>query len=107
MYGGHSAAFFNETWEWSGFEWTKRRPTTSPPAPNSSNAPPDTYLSYDPAHHRTLMMRSDLPDVWEWDGTTWTQVVSETTQRAGPLTWDAAHGRTLMFNEYLWWRLPD
>ncbi len=85
MYGGMDAGSLepgvslptsrDETWNWTGSNWLRLRPSTSPPGGACS-------MAYDPDVQRmVLATQSDLdgngpPQIWLWDGTTWTRAAS-------------------------------
>jgi hypothetical protein len=85
MFGGTDAGSLNPgvslptshdgTWNWTGSNWLRLRPSTSPPGGACS-------MAYDPdVHALVLATQSDLygngpPEIWLWDGNTWTRAAS-------------------------------
>ncbi|MFQ5505461.1 MAG: Kelch repeat-containing protein [Planctomycetota bacterium] len=64
----------DDTWEYDGRSWKRRRPLSSPP-PRYGHA-----MAFDPVGKRILLYggfsgaMQALSDTWAWDGRTWTQL---------------------------------
>jgi len=67
-----------ETWEWDGFDWTKRTLATAPAARESA------AMVFDSTRNRTVLFSGRtnrdiqapalVADTWEYDGTTWRRI---------------------------------
>jgi hypothetical protein len=72
MVGGFDGMFFHsDTWTWTGTDWRKLQPATSPTARGSAIAELDKA-------NGTVVMFSGIGDLnvydtWTWDGSTWTR----------------------------------
>ncbi|MBK8980160.1 MAG: hypothetical protein IPM29_30025 [Planctomycetes bacterium] len=75
LFGGRdtaTGAALSDTWEWDGATWTRRMPTTNPPA-RLGHA-----MVHDPRRGIVVMTggmngTTWFNDVWEWDGIEWRQ----------------------------------
>ncbi|HEX3833548.1 MAG TPA: putative Ig domain-containing protein [Solirubrobacteraceae bacterium] len=74
--GGHTggAPDFDDTWVWTGTNWSQQHPATSPPARDFA------VLVFDPATGQMLLASGlfaatgqAVNDVWTWSGSTWTR----------------------------------
>ena len=102
MFGGggsdERAPAFNDTWTWDGKTWSKRTPTTSPPATVGPT------LVYDAKLGRVVAIvdvPGDATQTWTWDGNSWAQL-HPTAELQGPkfglgAAYDPAHGSIVMF----------
>jgi hypothetical protein len=102
-WAGPPEGVVNDTWEWSGTDWTERHPLISPPARRDANMVYDSARgvmvlfggrTYDPA---------GLPfgDTWEWDGDNWTQrfpAHSPAPRMQAQMAYDMARGVTVLFS---------
>jgi hypothetical protein len=87
--GGHDAGSvnYNETWEWSGEDWTLR--TDLPASPSARWA---VSMAYDEDCQRVFLfggltgLTNQYKDTWTYDGKTWTQVAASWQPSA---RWDA------------------
>ncbi|MGE0707410.1 MAG: bifunctional serine/threonine-protein kinase/formylglycine-generating enzyme family protein [Planctomycetota bacterium] len=96
---------FDDTWEWDGRAWTRRRPLHAP-SPRRGAA-----LAYDPGRGLTVLFggwdrRCRLCDTWTWDGEDWRLV--STGVRPGPrsmaeLAWDPARRRLVLIGGTARW----
>jgi hypothetical protein len=86
---------FADTWTGDEVRWTKRSPTTSPPA--RLGFPFVPWMTWDPSHDRALLFGGRLSklvntpwdmvtphyasfgDTWAWDGNNWTHVAGSTS----------------------------
>ena len=104
LYGGDNGAgdccdtYYNDTWQWDGFNWIQQFPTVQPPA----RALP--ALGYDLKSQQVVMFGGyitpgvGLDDTWVWDGITWTQIE---TSRMPESSWAAAMNYDPGFNGLL------
>jgi hypothetical protein len=82
--GSDGSSAPTDTWTGFGASWTKRMPTTSPPA--RWGWPGRPFMAWDPSNNRMLMFGGRTPglsglslgDTWAWDGNTWTQLAGPT-----------------------------
>jgi uncharacterized protein (TIGR03382 family) len=91
LYGGYVSGdrLLDDTWEWDGHAWERKRPSTSP-GPSAGHA-----MVFDSDRARVVLVgglqypAGDPPyKVWEWDGMDWT---ARTTNR-GPRPLSDARG---------------
>jgi hypothetical protein len=103
MYGGYNTSHgdYDETWQWSGTDWTLLAPAHSPGVRD------DFTMVADPAHSRVVLYggysgSSDLHDTWTWNGTDWTQATTTgPSARVDTMaTYDPRLGRVVMFGGY-------
>jgi hypothetical protein len=83
LFGGYYFAgkdiFFDETWEWDGFNWKKLDPETKPYSRYNHE------MVYDSERGRVVMFGGVMPwyyggtnnETWEWDGTDWRQIAGD------------------------------
>jgi len=95
---GPSGGLRNDTWEYDGVNWTRRSPTTSPPA-RARHA-----MAFDSFRSRTVLFGgwggSPLNDTWEWDGMDWkliNQPTSPPSRSEHAMAYDSARLRIIMF----------
>jgi len=106
--GGLAPPYTNDTWEWTGFNWTEVCTT----APCTSLIPGGRSLAasaYDSTRRRMVLFggnnSSDLGDTWEYDGTQWYQLctvspcsTTKPTSRSGAaMAFDSTRNRTVLF----------
>jgi hypothetical protein len=95
LFGG-----YNDTegalWQWDGTSWSIREPGGPPPQENHA-------MVFDSARSRTVLFDVSAR-TWEWDGAHWTEACTGAcasalpdVRRFGAMTYDAAHGATLLF----------
>jgi len=101
LFGGGDAwgkPLFNDTWEWNGITWSRRKPASSPPV---SGRP---AMTYDAARQRVVLVSRGSGDTtWEWDGKNWTQCTSPSLQFYDmAVAYDAVSGSTLLLNADGW-----
>jgi len=99
LFGGNQA--LDETWVWSGSDWTQAFFTTPAPAPRQGAS-----LVYDPTSRQALMVGGQLAtgapaaDMWAWQGNTWVPVhppgrLPPPSSQA-PIAWDRARGDAVL-----------
>lgn len=99
MFGGYVGTGLNDTWVWTGGNWVRRLPATSPI---------DRWghrMVFDAARNEVVMFggtRSTgrLNDTWVWNGTTWTQKTpanSPSVRDYFSMAYDAARQRVVIF----------
>lgn len=71
---GGQPAFFGDTWEWNGTQWSAHFGIAGP-SPRRANG----VLVYDRLRNRTVLhggsnASSTLQDTWEWNGSAWAQL---------------------------------
>jgi len=103
LFGGASANYFGDTWEWDGNSWSQR--SNDGPAPRYLHA-----MAYDSARGRVVLFGGsyydngdhNFGDTWEWDGASWTQVsTTGPTPRFGhAMAFDPIIRRTVLFGGY-------
>ncbi len=90
----------DDTWEWDGRWWTRRRPAHRPPARHGHS------LAYDEERGRVVLFggqgRDHFPsdDTWEWDGYDWVErrpPQSPAAREAAALAYDAGRRRVVLF----------
>jgi hypothetical protein len=92
----------NDTWEWSGTDWTEIVTATSPLAREGHG------LIFDSFRNLVVLFGGQVPgivygDTWEYNGTTWTQKapVDTPTPRVYPtLSFDSSRSRAVLFGGY-------
>ena len=86
LFGGYrnsDGAVLNDTWEWSGTNWTLRTPASSPPARYSASMAHETSTGKTYLFGGYSAGGDHLSDTWEWNGTTWTVKFETPNQRTG------------------------
>ncbi len=85
LFGGDNAAgdccdtYYNDTWEWDGFNWVQQFPPAQPPA----RALP--ALGYDVKSSQVVMFGGyitpgvGLDDTWTWNGANWNELQTSRT----------------------------
>jgi hypothetical protein len=103
LFGGTTNGTYNgtnETWAWTGTNWSELAPASSPPARLRAS------MAMDPASGQLILFggygfgQTDLGDMWEWNGSTWTQVSPPTlpTARAdASMAFDVSTGKLVLF----------
>jgi hypothetical protein len=103
LFGGTSNGTYNgtnETWEWTGSDWTELLPASSPRARLRAS------MAMDPLSGQLLLFggygvgQVDLGDMWAWNGSTWAQMTPPTipTSRAdASMAFDGATGTLVLF----------
>jgi serine/threonine protein kinase len=99
--GQTSGGYLNDTWTWTGTNWTQLAPATSPP---------DRYIAcmtYDPAARQLVLFGGynglALDDTWTWDGTTWIQRSAATSPPArdqAATAYDPATSQIVLFGGF-------
>lgn len=110
LFGGlatdQGSSALNDTWEWTGSDWTKITTAKSPPARGIHGA-----IAYDAKRERVVIRGGGTApgstlygDTWEYDGTNWTEVTAAgPTARVAPaLAFDKAHGVSVLFGGGSW-----
>jgi hypothetical protein len=109
--GSDDNGFFNDTWQWTGTNWTKLQSDSFSPGANQPAQRAGSVMAYDNARQRTVLFGGSgwtgfLNDTWEWNGTTWTRMQADTatpgdsqpSRRTGAvLAYDSVRGRTVLF----------
>src|SRR5262249_6849335 len=103
VFGGDTptSTALNDTWEWDGKLWLKRRPSGALPPPRYSHA-----MTFDVARGGMVgfggvgASGAGLHDTWEWDGEAWTERLP--THVPGPgwgltLTFDPSRNVSVLF----------
>ena len=99
IFGGEgSGGDTNDTWAWTGTEWSQLSPTTPP----STRYGPS--LAYDPALAEIVLFggnhNGSVNDTWTWNGTNWTQLTTATSpppRDTGTLGYDGATDQLILF----------
>jgi hypothetical protein len=99
VFGGLNGTARNETWLWSGGNWTLAVPAQSPPARYGA------ALVYDESRGEVVLFGGTtgsgyLNDTWVWDGANWAQkspATSPPVRGYASAAFDAARGETLLF----------
>jgi hypothetical protein len=89
----------NDSWSWSGADWTELTP------PNSPSLRSQSALAFDPSMGKLLLFggsnaQSNLDETWTWDGVTWTKLTPPDSPpgRAGAgMAFDESSGNMVMF----------
>jgi hypothetical protein len=89
-----------QTWTWGGGNWSRKSPSTSPPARS------DGLLSYDESHRVVILQGGQarsgaLNDTWEWDGSGWRRRESahapDPPQQPGSMAYNPVAHEMLLF----------
>jgi hypothetical protein len=98
---GTAGGFLGGTWVWTGQDWRKLHPKTSPSARHNAD------LIYDAATQTVVMFGGYngryLGDTWTWDGVTWTQqhsAAEPSPRDTGSFAFDAATGTGVLFGGF-------
>jgi hypothetical protein len=103
LFGGTTSGTYNgtnETWAWTGSNWSELLPASSPPARLRAT------MAMDPRSGQLLLFggygvgQADLGDMWSWNGSSWTQLTPPTlpTSRAdASMAFDGATGTMVLF----------
>lgn len=88
----------SDTWEWDGFGWTRRMPSSSPPA-RFGHA-----MAYDSTRGRVVLFggwgRDLFADTWEWDGNFWIERSpgnAPAPRYAHAMAYDSARRQVVLF----------
>lgn len=105
---GRTVMFVNgKTFEYDGTTIVRKTPTDPGGDGNPGSAPTKVALAYDSARNVVIFVGRYLLDVglvrnetWEWDGASWARRTSTPSLEAiaGPLAYDAARARTVLYN---------
>lgn len=73
LFGGYNGTtYLQDTWTWSGSNWTSPSPTTKPAVREEAS------FGYDSSTSQMILFGgysgSDLSDTWSWSGTNWTSL---------------------------------
>jgi hypothetical protein len=102
LFGGTSAngAYFCDTWEWDGENWTQ----VAEFGPGNRT---DFGLAHDAARGRVVLFggnagsngSSKAQDTWEWDGESWTQMAESgpPSRDSHTMAFDSVRNRTILF----------
>jgi hypothetical protein len=103
LFGGTANGTYdgtNETWAWTGTDWTEEAPASSPPARLRAT------MAMDPASGQLLLFggygvgQVDLGDMWAWNGSTWAPMNPPTLPGAradASMAFDVATGKMVLF----------
>ena len=103
LFGGTTNGTYNgtnETWAWTGSNWSELFPASSPPARLRAT------MAMDPSSGQLLLFggygigQVDLGDMWAWNGSSWMQLTPPTlpTSRAdASMAFDSATGTIVLF----------
>ena len=101
---GTGGGFLGDTWIWTGRDWRRLHPATSPPARHNAD------VIYDAATQNVVLFGGYdgryLGDTWTWDGATWTEQHSMplgTTplpRDTGSFVYDAATGTGVLYGGF-------
>lgn len=93
--GGPGGRPLADTWQWDGSNWFL---LAAPVAPGTSDSP---ALAYDSARDRVILFDGQT---WEWGGQRWMlQSPSSSPGVLGPLAFDSARQRTVLFGRGETW----
>ena len=90
----HGSSATRETWERVGVRWVK--------VTADSGGPDHGRMAYDAERQRVVLFGAgdDLDETWTWDGQEWERQTPERSprgRRGFGITYDAAHGRVVIF----------
>jgi hypothetical protein len=105
LFGGMGAnnRGLDDTWVWSGTNWTRKSPAIGPPARY------EHAMAYDPVRKRVVLFGGvteaeiDANDTWTWDGANWARAippVSPPGRNGHGLAWDAARQVLLLYGGF-------
>lgn len=98
--GVNGAAFYSDTWTWSGTQWTARSPGTSPSARWACATVWDpsrqALLFIGGSEWVTLSGERGLSDVWAWSGTNWSSIALPIPRYALGAAYDSARQRVVL-----------
>jgi hypothetical protein len=102
LFGGHvlgSTGKFSDTWEWDGYLWTQKTPTSRPTGRT------ETAMAYDAKNKKSILFgghdgQRTLSDTWQWDGFVWKRL--SPTNNPSPrsdhaMSYDSARGVIVLF----------
>jgi hypothetical protein len=96
-------AYYGDTWTFNGSTWSQLRPTNSPDPRR------DAMMTYDSVRNVLVLFGGYGPtaspccnfsDTWTFNGTTWTKqsvTPSPSARDTGMMTFDTAHGNSVLF----------
>ena len=92
----------NETWVWSGSNWSKLSPAASPPgALRSIDGLRPEYRSAGPL--RRVGSGASLHDTWTWNGTTWapaSPATSPSAREGAEMAFDTSTAQLVLFGGF-------
>jgi hypothetical protein len=98
---GTAGGFLGDTWTWTGHDWRRLHPATSPPARHNAD------MIYDAATGNVVLFGGYdgqyLGDTWTWDGTTWAEQTTPTApapRDTGSFVFDAATGTGILYGGF-------
>ena len=103
LFGGNAkGAYQNDTWEWSGSQWTLMNIPGNLPSPRFGHC-----LAYDSSRLKVVLFGghngiSRFNDTWEYDGVTWTPVTLSSGSPPNPryhaaMAYDPVRGEIVLF----------
>ena len=95
-----TGSFLNDTWEWTGTNWTKVGGKGAAPS-----ARDDASMAYDPATGTVVLFGGIgtgglLADTWSWNGTAWSLLspgASPPARSQAPMAYDSASSDLVLF----------
>ena len=106
LFGGYDGTTMNDTWRWSGTDWTHLLPTHSPTDRS------DHAMAFDSAHGKMIVFGGtqysggnylrQYGDTWSWNGTDWLQVATTGPHARSDLyaTYDPRLARVIVFGGF-------
>jgi hypothetical protein len=98
---GRESGFQADTWLWTGTNWRRLHPATSPPARHNAD------MVYDAATHDVVLFGgydgSYLGDTWSWNGATWTRLTPATSpspRDSESMAYDQATQKAILFGGF-------